>query len=501
MTVRTANAGSRSQRGVSLFLVALGLTILLGIAALAIDLAMLYVARNEAQRAADAAALAGAKYLQSSDLSAGGTADASAATSAALQATAMGNQDSIVGRSPALDVANFNIPGGASNTCPPPAGKSGGCFNFETANDPQITVVAYVTMPTFFVRIFGIRSVPVSATATAEAYSGPNVSVPCVKPWLLANCDPHFGGSIQSGSPYYDPYANANCPCQASSGSQAADPCYTAWQKTTNSNKNDPFFADEYVDPNTGNIVHDVEAPAGAIGEGRIVKPGSPSQSMVPSQFLPVFLVNSNGSIAGGYTCPSCAANDQSNAQQGNSAALYRENIECCSTEGIACGLNTISAITGNKVGPTGSAVDCLIHQQSSGTGQDCISFDPSAPTTCPGAVYNASAFPPIVYAGADNPYPGVAEGQALQSSDSLVTLPLYAGYQLCSGGGSCPSTQQITVLGFLGIFITGEGSPQNTVSGYVVSITSCGAGGMGGSGTPISAAPGSPIVVRLIHN
>jgi uncharacterized membrane protein len=43
--------------------VAGALVILLGVAALAIDLASLYVAHNEAQRAADAAALAGAKVF------------------------------------------------------------------------------------------------------------------------------------------------------------------------------------------------------------------------------------------------------------------------------------------------------------------------------------------------------------------------------------------------------------------------------------------------------
>src|SRR5262249_49438828 len=55
-----------SQRGATLILVAVGLGVFLGISALAIDLAMLYVTRNEAQRAADAAALAGAKVFVTS---------------------------------------------------------------------------------------------------------------------------------------------------------------------------------------------------------------------------------------------------------------------------------------------------------------------------------------------------------------------------------------------------------------------------------------------------
>jgi hypothetical protein len=52
-----------NERGAVLALVVLLLVVFLGVAALAIDLGMLYVARGEAQRAADAAAHAGAGHL------------------------------------------------------------------------------------------------------------------------------------------------------------------------------------------------------------------------------------------------------------------------------------------------------------------------------------------------------------------------------------------------------------------------------------------------------
>src|SRR4029077_7173125 len=51
----------RAERGQTIVLVAVALVSLLGMAALAIDVTTLYVARGELQRAADAAALAGAK--------------------------------------------------------------------------------------------------------------------------------------------------------------------------------------------------------------------------------------------------------------------------------------------------------------------------------------------------------------------------------------------------------------------------------------------------------
>ncbi len=54
----------RNERGAVLVLMAFALVVFLGIAALAIDLGLLFVARGEAQRAADAAAHAGAGFFQ-----------------------------------------------------------------------------------------------------------------------------------------------------------------------------------------------------------------------------------------------------------------------------------------------------------------------------------------------------------------------------------------------------------------------------------------------------
>lgn len=56
-------ATARDDRGVALVLVALGLTAFLGVAALALDMGMLYTARTESQRVADGAALAGASQF------------------------------------------------------------------------------------------------------------------------------------------------------------------------------------------------------------------------------------------------------------------------------------------------------------------------------------------------------------------------------------------------------------------------------------------------------
>jgi Flp pilus assembly protein TadG len=67
-----------NQRGGVVIFVAVAMVVLIGCAALAIDLAHLYVARNELQNAADAGALAGARFLFVND----GTYDATSAINA-----------------------------------------------------------------------------------------------------------------------------------------------------------------------------------------------------------------------------------------------------------------------------------------------------------------------------------------------------------------------------------------------------------------------------------
>ena len=62
----TRNHGAGGERGVTLVIFAFFIVFLLGVAALAIDLGLLYVARSEAQRSADAAALAGANVFATS---------------------------------------------------------------------------------------------------------------------------------------------------------------------------------------------------------------------------------------------------------------------------------------------------------------------------------------------------------------------------------------------------------------------------------------------------
>ena len=166
-------SGGKNQQGVIITLVAVFMLFVIGaMAALSIDVVTLYTARSEAQLAADAAALAGARVLANS----GATSDTTGASmpSAEILASAValqvGQQSQVGGRY--LIAANGEVvvvgfTGTATNPCTAPT-------------NPCITVhVQRTDLPTFFARIWGTMKVTVTASATAEAYnpSGANLWV------------------------------------------------------------------------------------------------------------------------------------------------------------------------------------------------------------------------------------------------------------------------------------------------------------------------------------
>ena len=160
-------SGRKNERGVTIVLVAFSLLALLGMAALAIDIATLYVAHGEAQRAADAAALAGAKmFAFSGYTSASATVPAAdicqsggpgAAAAANRQAEAVAAQNQVAGQAAVVQTI----------TCD------------TTPANPQIAVTIHRTaLPSFFGKIWGGAANSVSATAVAEAYNPSGSTAP-----------------------------------------------------------------------------------------------------------------------------------------------------------------------------------------------------------------------------------------------------------------------------------------------------------------------------------
>lgn len=154
------NNNKRSQRGMTLVVVALLLAVLLGIVALCVDLGVLYTARTSAQHAADASALAGA-YTFLNPAATQPTAAQNAAISVAGANTILGQPATITAANVQVDTANRTV-----TVTVPRTGANG--------------------INTFFARVLGINSVGVSVSAKAQASSIAG-STRCIKPVYMPN--------------------------------------------------------------------------------------------------------------------------------------------------------------------------------------------------------------------------------------------------------------------------------------------------------------------------
>lgn len=470
------------ESGVSLFIMAVAMIFILGMAGLAIDLASLYVGRSEAQRAADAAALAGAQALVTDNClpgTSGATLTSTCEADARLNAEAVGNKNLIAGINPNITDADITFPN-------------------ETTTDPQVRVVAGAVMPTFFVRIFGkaFDSAAVSAVATAEAYnpSGSTATIgsSCVKPWLFPNCD-QFNPTTTTES---------LTDCVQSSGAVG------------------PF-----VEPDASGgfeVARPENYPTGALYEPFTIKPGFVSGAAAPGQFYAAYLPN-NTSIP--QICPACGK-DTLNGGVG-SGALYETNIECCNTSELYCGQplyvdntaqTSVNSTPGDKVGPTGQAVDCLINQNGNNCDQDYINSsdleaenggtpeaisDPcSDPSKNQGAASlpEIKTFPPLIMPGAGNlQFPSGKTAISWADSSSVIVAPIYNGL-------IGPGQNTVYIAGFVQLFIRDyDQAQQGTVYAYVLSISGCGSGGLttpgtGGNNGTVTSSYGTAVPVRLIH-
>jgi Flp pilus assembly protein TadG len=159
-----------SESGVTLIMVGLSAFVLMGLSAFVLDFGAMWLARRQAQNAADAGALAGAVARafdeKANPPSSGGLAVKSATT------TALWNR--VLG------------PGSASTAqvswdCPPhtSAGPTD-CVHVDVYRDGTNGSTA---LPTWFAPILGITSQGVRATATARVLAANRTS--CMKPWLI----------------------------------------------------------------------------------------------------------------------------------------------------------------------------------------------------------------------------------------------------------------------------------------------------------------------------
>lgn len=152
----------RSDKGQVLVLVALCLFVLLGFAALGIDVGYMYSVRHELQRCADAGALAGASAFRATDAD---STNAAARDLATERATDFATRDVVT-------TSRLNTqPGDAVVVTFP-----------TTPNLRRVRVDVQRNAPLFFARVLGRNDAVITAFAVAEAF--PVTShAKCVVPW------------------------------------------------------------------------------------------------------------------------------------------------------------------------------------------------------------------------------------------------------------------------------------------------------------------------------
>ncbi len=449
----TRSSARKKEQGVTVLIVGFTLLALIAMAALAIDVANLYETRSEAQRAADAAALAGAKMFVTS----GYTSNPANWTSTTICQTGGPGAVSAVNVQAALAAQANTIAG------QPAAIKTITCDYNDLNNNtnPRVTVTVEVTnTAAFFSRIWGTQGGSVTATATAEAYNASGQNIPIeltnVKPWGVANCGP-----------------NPTSPCPSSAG------FYINPADGTVLNNN--FIGEEVYflrQTGTGSL-------QGTFSGGSNIPTGGMYGLNFPASPAPACPAS---------TSPSCAF------------ALgfgdnYINGIACASKLAMHCGDpigpgQQITVATSSAGGsPSRTGTRCLIHADDQGDdqGQDLIPRHGTPLGT-----------PIDITGGYHNPNPSLQGVANISRSDSIVTVPLITGCRLVPGGGSVPMcTGSVDrVLGFLQLALieAPEDTPGPQVHAVIMNAVGCSPGLPNPPSNPIAAGSVSPIIVRLVQ-
>ena len=437
MFIKTARRLRGNERGVTLLIVTVGMLSLLAMAILAMDVVSLYVAKDQAQAAADAAALAGAQALAISSTT---------SNPSAVPISSVCNGSSGMADSWAQAVAAQNSIAGGLGTV------TTSCPSAPDGN-PRIQVtVTRPGMPTFFARIWGGAASTAAATAMAEAYNpsfdslnpgAPPIQIQGVKPWLIFNCN-----TCTSGGPAFftSTYAVANA------GAFIGQPVtFTLMGSSTS--------------PTTTNVI-------------------------TPTSLSPVQFYALDGPAP--QTCPSNGAVSCNQIGTGPPNLNYHDNIAC--TGSFKFGNNQSIPMAGSppvqvdtrSLGTlqvrTRDGTLCLIHADSPGPGMGQDSF-------------TQVTLPLTITGGYNNPDAALANVSGIHRSDSVVTAPVFncpAAPATCDGTG----VSSLQIVGFLQL-----GIQDVTATGDIHAVILNAAGTSPTGVTPaITGAGTSPVPVRLIQ-
>jgi hypothetical protein len=463
---RTRAKPGSQERGFTMALVTVALVTIIALAALSIDIGTLYQAKNEAQRAADAAALTAARMISISGITGdpgnissswqpicGGTSSA-----ATLAATNVAQQNLISGVAPTSADVTVKYGGGSAGATSTNCTGAGPAFGVN----PVVTVtVTSGKLPIFFARVFTLfphgnfSNATAVATATAEVFNSSNsagvagsmipVQPRCVKPLIIPNKDPTSG----SGAPFVSTATGAiNNPGVSPTGAIGENFILAADCRRGRSN----------CETGGGNLLANPPTSTG----GTI-------------HYLPALVQGTPVAV------PSCA----------NADTFQQAIAGCDQTTVYTCGTPAGSGttqvdLTENPINPrsstgdTGTAVQCLTHAVAEGTGNGQDQID-------------TGTFPFQIQAGSDNPLVQnglVGNNGIVTTSSSIATIPIYDGTALTAG-----NQPQVTIVGFLQVFIQQLNNPAGDPVVYVLNVIGCSNNAPGN----LTVTGTSPVPIRLI--
>jgi hypothetical protein len=450
MLMKLLSRQRQNEQGQTIILVAISLVSLLAMAALAIDIVTLYLARTEIQRAADATALAAAKAIADSGVTTLQATDPSlpgAQTLAQNMATA-----AVTGL---MSASAVNWVSGAAptlNTLTPIP------IDWTRQGNPHVTIsLKSSNLPTFFSKIWTGTPPSVTATATAEVYNPANlptftpITPLSLKPWLVANLDPN------------------------------------------NATPNTPF-----VNITNGAVEENVTAePLNLIADCKISNPNkcvlrnghNPPKATAPNEvdYVPLQVSSPPNSK---NVCPACAAGTTD----------YEQSIACADATSYVtptCGGSATNgptnAVWSDAFNPRGIAglsatgTECLINAKGPGPWDGSTNLQDQI--TIPGW----PASPVQIKAGS-----GALAGNLVATSSSIVTIPII---DTSMGTGNFPASPgAVLVVGYIQAFINqvNNNAPAGDINVNVLNVVGC--SNTDNGATPVIGGSGtSPIPVRLI--
>jgi hypothetical protein len=412
MTQQTRSSQSRwrSEAGVSLITVAISILVLSSFTVFVLDYGVMWLARRQAQNAADAGALAGA-VARAYDETDNPPADDGLAYQSALAAA----QENKV----------FGEAGGVQVTFECPAFAAGGrCVRVDVHRDGTDVDgdggADSTPLPTFFANLLGVESQQVRATATARVSTGNTTN--CMRPFSVAD---NWTDNVVSTPRRFD-----------------------RWDRVgPNAVELDP--KDVYVPQSSGSTGTGY-TPDANLGDQVFLKRGNPSQTaddVQPGWSLPVRLPDGDGDYVSG-------AND------------FNAAIKQCIGNPVSVG-DYLPLESGVMAGPTAQGVatdaDSLLNQDPSAVwnsstdtveGSCAPTCAPFSPRIVPIAVIDMDEFQ---WRSAANDWttawiPGVGPGAAASFN--------------CPAGGRC-----VRVTNIIGFFVEGMdgGGGSGDVYGRVV--------------------------------